>query len=224
MTQCVLMWFVHSLSIFLGDLLFVMPSISPNSFHICWIDSYDQAASNGAASRPRNHIAPSFPSFQPWKSIVKGSQGTIRSLQRSWTKEIECESKCSQWKMLERRWSQWRMDYQQKSESRPSSPSFKFQALIVNTELSSPPWGPSFNLPENQPRSHFWPVVDRLGMLLFARRRMEIPTSPPFQAAHRRVAMIQSWCLIFSDCHSPCPPIQGLHNLANIQPATAWNR
>ena len=57
MTQCVLMWFVYSLSIFLGDLLFVMPSSPPNplnSFHICWIDSCDQAASNGAASRPRN--------------------------------------------------------------------------------------------------------------------------------------------------------------------------
>lgn len=129
------------------------------------------------------------------------------------------------WKMLERRWfanGGWAINKSPNLAGLHQVSSFK--PLIVNTELSSPPWGPSFNLPENQPRSHFWPVVDRLGMLLFARRRMEIPTSPPFQAAHRRVAMIQSWCLIFSDCHSPCPPIQGLHNLANIQPATAWNR
>lgn len=103
---------------------------------------------------------------------VKGSQGTIRSLQRSWRRKLNVKQD-AWWKMLERRWSQWRMDYQQKSESRRSSPSFKFQALIVNTELSSPSWGPSFNLPENQPRSHFWPVVDRLGMLLVARRRKD---------------------------------------------------
>lgn len=223
MTQCVLMWFVHSLSIFLADLLFVIPSISPNSFHICWIDSCDQAASNGAASRPRNPVEShrsQLPIFPNNEFDVKGSQGTIRSLQRSWTKEIECETKCMMEDAGAKMIRRWRMDYQQKTESRRSSPSFKFQALIVNAELSSPPWGPSLNLPENQPRSHFWPVVDRLGMLLFARRRMDFPTSPPFQAAHRR---IQSWCLIFSDCHSPCPPIQGLRNLANIQPATAWN-
>lgn len=69
MTQCVLMWFVHSLSIFLGDLLFVyMPSISPNSFHIWWIDSCDQAASNGAASRPRNRYKITRCVFHPLES------------------------------------------------------------------------------------------------------------------------------------------------------------